>query len=317
MNPVSEKPCSARGIRARALRAIPALCVLCVLCVSVVNTVSETLTTETQKTRRSHGGAQTEFISVGLTQGAGLDYSTFKHTSQRHLSLPCTSCHVRTDNTATPKFPGHKACTNCHLAQFVTPNVPMCVICHVDVNSSNPPLKNFPTRFNESFNVRFDHAQHMTASARPPSGCAACHARTGGRPAALSIPVSLSAHIQCYTCHTPSSKSSEGREIGSCGVCHEQRAYSRTSINARAFRFAFSHAKHGRAQRLDCVDCHRLSAGLPQSRQVSSPAAAEHFPSTRGMNCLTCHNGKRSFGGDLVFKDCRRCHTASSFRMPL
>ncbi|MDQ5844233.1 MAG: hypothetical protein M3539_02945 [Acidobacteriota bacterium] len=265
----------------------------------------------------SESDAQPKFVSVGMTQGANLDYSTFKHTSQRHMSLPCTSCHIRADNAATPRFPGHKACTNCHLAQFVTPNVPMCVICHVDVNSSNPPLKNFPARFNESFNVKFDHAQHMTGGARPQSGCAACHGRTGGRAAALSIPVSLAAHVQCYTCHTPSSKSSAGREIGSCGVCHEQRPYSRTPINARAFRFAFSHAKHGRAQRLDCLDCHRVSAGLPQSRQVSSPATAEHFPAARSMACLTCHNGKRSFGGDLAFKDCRRCHTAASFRMPL
>ena len=48
----------------------------------------------------------------------------------------------------------------------------MCVICHTEVSSSNPPLKSFPTKFNESFNVKFDHAQHNTGSARPQSGCA-------------------------------------------------------------------------------------------------------------------------------------------------
>jgi cytochrome c peroxidase len=52
-------------------------------------------------------------------------------------------------------------------------------------------------------------------------------------------------------------------------------------------------------------------------RQVSSPAALEHFSASGGMSCLTCHNGKRSFGGDLAFKDCRRCHTSASFKMPL
>jgi hypothetical protein len=35
------------------------------------------------------------------------------------------------------------------------------------------------------------------------------------------------------------------------------------------------------------------------------------------MNCGTCHNGIRTFGGDLDFKNCRRCHTAGTFRMPL
>jgi c(7)-type cytochrome triheme protein len=157
----------------------------------------------------------------------------------------------------------------------------------------------------------------MTGAARPASGCAACHGRSGGRAAALAIPAGIAAHNQCYTCHTPSSKSQSGRELASCGVCHDEKPYSRTSTNARSFRFAFSHAKHGSAQRLACADCHALTAGLPQSRQVSSPLPAEHFAAARGKTCLTCHNGNRSFGGDLAFKDCRRCHTSASFKMPL
>jgi c(7)-type cytochrome triheme protein len=288
------------------------LCILCVLCVSVVNVSLARLTTETQRTQSLHR----EFFAL-LPQGPGLDYSNFKHTSQRHASLACASCHERKDNSATPIFPGHKACMGCHTGQFVTAAVPMCVICHTDVNSGNPPLKSFPARFNESFNVKFDHAQHMTGAARPASGCAACHSRSGGRAAALTIPGGLAAHNQCYTCHTPSSKSPGGKELASCGVCHDQKRYSRTSTNARSFRYAFSHAKHGSAQRLACADCHTLTAGLPQSRQVSSPFPFEHFAATRGKTCLTCHNGRRSFGGDLAFKDCRRCHTSSSFKMPM
>ncbi|MEO7971903.1 MAG: cytochrome c3 family protein [bacterium] len=249
-------------------------------------------------------------------QDSNLDYSTFKHNSQKHASLSCNSCHQRSDNSATPRFPGHKACTGCHVGQFVTPAVPMCVICHTEVSGSNPPLKGFPTKFNESFNVNFDHAQHNNGNARPPSGCTACHTRLGGRAAAaLSIPASLSAHNQCYSCHTPSSKSAGGREIASCGVCHDAKGFSRTGTNARSFRFAFSHARHGPGQRLGCSDCHNLTAGAAQSRQVSSPAPSEHF-ATRGSTCLTCHNGRRSFGGDLAFKDCKRCHTAATFRLP-
>ena len=250
-------------------------------------------------------------------QGNDQDYSRFLHTSSKHASIGCNDCHRRTDNSSRPSFPGHKACTGCHLAQFVTPNVPMCVICHTDVNSSNPPRKSFPARFSESFNVKFDHAQHMTGTARPQSGCSACHSRIGGRAVALGIPAGMAAHNQCYTCHTPSSRGQSGKEIASCGVCHEQKPYSRTTTNARAFRFAFSHAKHGTGQRLGCADCHTLTGGLPQSRQVSSPSPLEHFATARGKSCLTCHNGKRSFGGDLAFKDCRRCHTSASFKMPM
>ncbi len=303
-----------RSSRRSFVCRVVSLCILSVLCVSVVSLALANITTETQ---RAQSLLREDLILFLSTQGPGLDYSTFKHNSQRHASLACASCHPRSDNSAIPRFPGHKACTSCHLAQFVTPNVPMCVICHTDVNSSNPPLKNFPTRFKESFNVKFDHAQHNTGSARPPSGCAACHARLGGRAAALSIPTSISAHNQCYTCHKPDSKSASGREIASCGVCHDQKSFARTSTNARSFRYAFSHAKHGAGQRLACADCHRLTPGAPQMRQVSSPAPQEHFATTRGMTCLTCHNGKRSFGGDLAFRECRRCHTSASFRMPL
>jgi len=253
-----------------------------------------------------------------ITQGPQLDYSRFLHTSQRHASLACTDCHQRAaDNSAVPQLPGHKACTNCHLAQFVTPTVSMCELCHSNLSGGRPPIKGFPQRFNESFNVKFDHAQHMTGSARPAAGCSGCHSRSLQRGAALAIPAGISAHTQCYSCHTPSSRSASGGDLASCGVCHDVKPYSRTRTNARSFRYGFSHAKHGARQRLECGNCHRVTAGLPQSRQVSSPATTEHFPATRGVSCASCHNGKRSFGGDLAFADCKRCHSGATFRMPV
>ena len=291
-----------------------ALSSLTVLCFSDINGTRAARSADSQSTHNAPGKF---LLFAGSPQGPELDYSHFKHTSARHTSLACASCHQRSDNSAIPRFPGHKACISCHSGQFVTSNTPMCIICHTDVNSSNPPLRSFPTKFNESFNVKFDHAQHMTGAARPPAGCSACHSRTGGRAAALGIPASMSAHNQCYSCHTPSSKSQSGREIASCGVCHDQKSFGRTTTSARSFRFAFSHAKHGGAQRLACADCHLLSAGAAQTRQVSSPSPLEHFASTRGLTCLTCHTGKRSFGGDLAFKDCRRCHSSASFKMPM
>jgi hypothetical protein len=218
-----------------------------------------------------------------LFQGSQLDYSKFLHNSQRHSSIACKDCHTRTqDNSPTPRFPVHDACSNCHLAQFVTPAVPMCLICHTETKSSKPPLRSFPAGFKENFNVKFDHAQHMSSSARPQNGCAGCHNKPLNR-----------------------------------GVAHEQKSYAPSSTNSRVFRFAFSHANHGPRQRLQCSICHNLSAGAPQTKQVSSPSANQHFPTARGMNCATCHEGKRSFGGDLDFKACRRCHVASTFRMPL
>jgi c(7)-type cytochrome triheme protein len=246
------------------------------------------------------------------------DYSSFSHGSQRHASLECAACHHRVDNNARPAWPGHKDCTGCHLDQFVTPNIPMCVICHTDVNGREAPLKNFPENFKESFNVKFDHAQHLAEGARAREGCAFCHDRPLRRGVALSIPAGLlNAHGKCYTCHTPESRAFNGSEMASCGSCHDRARYAPTGTNARAFRASFSHAAHGPRQRLACADCHSPLKGLPQSRQVTAPATAQHFNSSRAMSCMTCHNGKRAFGGDLDFQNCRRCHTGPTFRMPL
>jgi c(7)-type cytochrome triheme protein len=246
-------------------------------------------------------------------QMSGVDFSKFLHNSPRHASLACASCHRRdASNSTRPELPGHKACTDCHLPQFVTANVPMCAICHTDLNSQNPPVKGFPSI--RSFNAKFDHAQHNTGAARPANGCVACHTPAARRSVAMTIPAGFNAHAQCYTCHKPDSQAN-GRDIASCGVCHSLNArFFRTSTNARAFRASFSHATHGARQRLGCADCHNLRAGLPQSRQVTTPSVAQHFNTARGQSCMTCHNGRRAFG-DADFNDCKRCHKAQTFRM--
>jgi c(7)-type cytochrome triheme protein len=255
--------------------------------------------------------------AAAVTQGPDQNYATFKHTSAKHASLGCSDCHKRPgDNSARPVFPYHPACLSCHTTQFTTAGSAMCSICHSDLNGAKPPLKGFPATFKESFNLKFDHSQHMTGSARPKSGCISCHNRPLNRGAALSIPAGPSAHAQCYTCHTPGSKAGSGREIASCGTCHETKKYGRTSTNSRAFRQAFSHAQHSTRQRLDCAACHSVSPGVALGRQVSSTRATEHFSTAGGRSCTSCHDGQRSFGGDLGFKDCRRCHTGTSFRFP-
>lgn len=250
-------------------------------------------------------------------QGADQDYSNFSHQSQRHASLECAACHHRSaDNSTRPRLPGHKACTGCHLAQFVTSNIPLCFICHTDVKSTDAPLKAFPAHFNESFNLKFDHAQHMNGEARPQQGCVFCHDRPLHKGVALNIPAGLPAHNQCYTCHTPNRRTPAGLDISSCGICHANGAYIRTRTTARAFSASFSHAEHSARQRLGCADCHSLTPGLPQSKQVSLPRTAEHFHVAREMSCQGCHNGKRAFG-ESDFGDCRRCHKGQTFRMPV
>jgi c(7)-type cytochrome triheme protein len=240
------------------------------------------------------------------------DYSKFSHSSDNHARQACSACHQRKDNSATHRFPGHKACLGCHSTQFLEPRVPMCNICHSNLSGSDPPLRAFPSKFKESFNAKFDHAQHDRGDARPSTGCASCHSASLRRGAAMTIPIGITAHNNCYQCHTPDNTSS-WRDIGSCATCHAVAPFRRTSTTAAAFSVSFSHAEHGPKQRLNCADCHSLKEGLPQTKQVSSPRAAQHFPPASGLSCATCHNNKKAFG-EKNYDDCTRCHKGATFK---
>lgn len=240
-----------------------------------------------------------------LAQGA----QDFSHSTPRHASLACASCHRRPDNSSRPAWPGHKDCMDCHAPEFFTSDSPLCLNCHTDVSSQHPPLKNFPTI--ASFNARFDHAAHSQGAARPEQGCASCHlpARRG---VALSILAGAGAHDNCYRCHTPGAQAS-GRDISSCATCHAPGRLVRTPTGSRAYAVSFSHAAHGPRQNLRCDSCHTVRAGAGQGRQVASPQPTQHFGSGRGQSCMTCHNNRRAFGGD-DFADCKRCHKGQTFR---
>ena len=304
----------ARGRDARARASLAALAAFALFAL-----VSAVVGGRAADSRPESQGVRAASFAAARAQG-GTDFSRFLHNSPRHAALACASCHDRRDNSTQPRLPGHKACTDCHLPQFVTQNVPMCAICHTNLDSQDPPVKNFPSL--ASFNARFDHAQHNAGAARPREGCAACHRPASRRTAALTIPAGLGAHAQCYSCHTPGAQSA-GRDIASCGVCHAPAArYSRTSVNRAAFAASFSHSTHGPRQSLRCDDCHGLRPGLAQSQQVTVPRVAQHFSAGRAQSCMTCHNDRRSIGGRVVFGDadfdnCRLCHKRQNFRMGL
>ncbi|MDX6384057.1 MAG: hypothetical protein QOK48_1630 [Blastocatellia bacterium] len=234
---------------------------------------------------------------------AGLDYGKFDHGSANHARLPCLLCHRRDDNSALPKRPGaskHLPCAGCHAQQFSNAESPMCAICHTDAKSG--ALKAFPRL--KSFRMKFEHSRHMSMGN---VSCSTCHRPARGG-VALSIPSGFNAHTTCFGCHTPRAQSG-GRDISSCGTCHQLGGYSRTPETAQAFRVSFNHSKH---LKVSCNECHQVRAGMPQRRQVTAPAPLNHHASGRGTSCMTCHNGKRAFGGD-DFTVCKRCHTGSTW----
>jgi c(7)-type cytochrome triheme protein len=232
----------------------------------------------------------------------GLDYSKFQHSNTNHARLPCLLCHRRDTNEPMPKRPGadkHLPCAGCHAQQFANADSPLCTVCHTDAKSG--AMKPFPRL--RSFNMKFDHARHLGSVS-----CAGCHRPARGG-VALSIPSGFNAHTTCFRCHTERAQSG-GRDISSCGTCHQLGGYSRTSQFARAFRVGFSHGEHNQ---VTCRECHQILAGMPQRGQVTQPQALNHHATGRGKSCLTCHDGKRAFGGD-DFTVCTRCHTGTTWR---
>ena len=238
-------------------------------------------------------------------QQSPTDYSQFKHDNKNHARLPCLLCHRRENNSAQPALPGkdqHTPCVGCHAPLFANNSGPICTICHADdlkTVKAFPPLK--------SFGSKFDHALHATAGAK----CGSCH-RPLNRGVALTIPNGARAHNACFSCHQPQAKANE-RDISSCGVCHQTGPLERVSTRAIAFRRGFSHAHHDRSESLNCSDCHRVRAGDSQRKEVTAPIPLNHHAPARGFSCMSCHNGKRAFGGD-DFAVCTRCHKGSQWR---
>lgn len=228
-------------------------------------------------------------------------FETFSHQIPEHKQFDCNGCHQREERSVKIKLNGHESCIGCHLNQFLNrddESQAICAICHSDTKSNEPPVKAFPTKFTEGFNMKFDHAAHSQGEGRPPEGCASCHKPSG---AGQTIPIGITAHSNCFTCHTTESN------IGSCNVCHQLAPYRRTTRSQYNFKALFRHGDHTRG--ISCDECHSVVAGAPNSRQVTHIAILEHR-TTPGNSCLQCHNGKRAFDGNSKFDytNCSKCH---------
>jgi c(7)-type cytochrome triheme protein len=304
------------------------LCILSVLCVSVVKLSSETIHhRDTEATE----GAQRMVLSflretkvlatptmafdptafmekdTESPQEQSIDFSKFHHNNANHARLPCLLCHRREGTGAKPAMPGgggHLPCSGCHAKEFANSSSPVCNICHT--NTQSGALKPFPAL--KSFNVKFDHSLH-TRGLR--LNCSTCHRPTRGS-VAMTIPAGFNAHTTCNQCHTAKAQA-DGRDISSCGTCHQPGGYARTPTQAPAFRVGFSHGKHDASERLSCNECHLVRAGMPQRRQVTAPLALNHHAPAGATSCATCHTGKRAFGGD-DFSVCTRCHKGTAWR---
>lgn len=223
---------------------------------------------------------------VSTDEMEDVDFSQFKHDSERHRDVPCLLCHQQKDEGFRPRFASHTPCAGCHTPQFEDKNHAICLTCHTANDS--PELKAFPAM--TSFRAKFDHPAHIRMTS-----CGTCHSGQGD---GMTVPSGGDAHATCFTCHT-ADKVVGDRNIGSCSTCHEPGAANRIVDSTAQIGFNFDHGKHSRVA---CDSCHRPLGG----NKMSATTVSEH----KGLanSCATCHNSKRAFGPSRM-SDCRRCHT--------
>ena len=202
------------------------------------------------------------FLRPVYAQSPQLDYSRFLHSSQKHSSLACNSCHERADNSATPRFPGHKACTDCHRSQFTTPQVPMCTICH---GARTATFKTVPTQHASCFNCHWKSQEPVAGN------CNGCH-KLATAPYVVAEPTRISAkyvhdgggekkqHVaECTTCHINITKAASLRglkpdvPITACTECHNKDGL-RQDLNKELIAI-------DKNRSFTCVYCHADKVG--------------------------------------------------------
>ncbi|MCG3162581.1 MAG: hypothetical protein JMDDDDMK_03874 [Acidobacteria bacterium] len=286
------------------------------------------------------------------------DYSHFTHQTHQGLvkvpntnfarDLKCDSCHDRpgareiasgivatTDRNKQLglKFPGHKACVECHIVEFTSRPQQTCTICHSAQQGqtiglpARPPQRDFPRRYD--FNAFFDARQHElhVTYAMPETGrkldCNFCHQQTA-KPSFLTI----ASHPECYVCHSPKSGNAKAAPKSGCVVCHTApdtgvQPFS-TKYVSRAYGAQFTHKSHVGYVNGNCSACHTISGGYNQPAPTSVRIKQHLSPGERsGRGCFSCHDGgihygRKVFSGETGGEggsSCNKCHTRDDFKV--
>src|SRR5262245_18958587 len=282
---------------------------------------------------------------------APINYERFTHQShlgmvkipgtEQSRELKCDKCHERVDVTKSIvastdrnlrlslKFPGHKACVDCHVVQFTGKPQQTCTICHDTKGGLNtrPPQRDFAQRYD--FNAFFDAKQHeLHVAYLFPDGkkldCNCCHQQ----PAKPSI-LTIASHPECYSCHTPTSGDQKAKLKSDCVVCHTEKVTSAPPFSAkyisRAYGALFTHKAHVDYVKNDCYACHTITGGYnrPTPTSVRIKQHINNPNERNGRGCFSCHDGGLHYGrkvfsgepGDNGGGSCQRCHNRNDFKV--
>lgn len=278
---------------------------------------------------------------------APVNYERFTHkthvgqvtvpSTNQARELKCDSCHDRTlaldaivattdrNKRLSLKFPGHKACVDCHVVQFTSRPQQTCTICHDTKGGLNarPPQRDFAQRYD--FNAFFDAKQHeLHVGYQFPKGdklsCNYCH-QQGGKASFLTI----ASHPECYACHAPASGQEKASQKSDCLTCHTAQTPAPQPFSAkyvsRAYGALFTHKAHVGFVNGDCSACHTITGGYNRPTPTSIRIKEHLTPNERsGRGCFSCHDGgvhygRRVFSGETSGGACDKCHTRADYKV--
>ncbi len=252
-------------------------------------------------------------------------YSHFLHSSEKHKSLECSTCHrIPTVWTAKREFPDvadfpdHDACVRCHRQQFFTGQTfiatgpAICTVCHLraapredarfSFGKPNNSMQQSKAKDERQFAIEFPHDKHQNVIAllRPARDSSARVSASAGevrflRASFRQLEVAgdkpKADYNNCSICHVTNMNPVKPPIAGWPDSFMPPAGTFKTRPNAHDACFD-CHWKNQKPASNDCAGCHRPSQTFaPEDlpKRISVKFSHEGGKGEHVMECTTCH----------------------------
>ena len=258
-------------------------------------------------------------------RGTADKYSHFLHSSEKHKSLECSTCHrIPTVWTAKREFPDvadfpdHDACVRCHRQQFFTGQTfiatgpAICTVCHLraapredarfSFGKPNNSMQQSKAKDERQFAIEFPHDKHQNVIAllRPARDSFARVSASAGevrflRASFRQLEVAgdkpKADYNNCSICHVTNMNPVKPPIAGWPDSFMPPAGTFKTRPNAHDACFD-CHWKNQKPASNDCAGCHRPSQTFAPDdlpKRISVKFGHEGGKGEHVMECTTCH----------------------------
>ncbi len=274
--------------------------------------------------------------------GPAAKYSSFLHSSEKHKSLSCNTCHkVPTEWTAkrnfpdVADFPDHDACVRCHRQQFFTRQAftgtgpTICTVCHVRAapredarfafGRPNNVAQRIKPKGEWQFTIEFPHDKHQNViasllRARDEEGAISFIRASFFRPP--TDDEKKPDYNNCSICHVTNKTAIIAPPLGWTDGFVPPSGTFKTRPNAHDECFN-CHWKSQKPISEDCAGCHKAAvAFVPMDwpKRMSAKFSHDGGKGEHVMECTTCHinitraSSLRGLTPDVPITICATCH---------